>query len=172
MCVNVADRVHARLHRKVRAVGRGRDLNGLERRKWRTPVRPPAAAFGGRRRERVVRPASCDGSCAFARAEGAPEARLQVNLGGVAESMRWATFGRARRLAVGDCAGELGYVCLEGGRWEDEDKRAAMNLHGARVPHGRAMPIDEVPPVDLSSTGFGTYSPTHDVPFRFRLRAH
>jgi len=30
---------------------------------------------------------------------------------------------------------------------------------------------DEVPPFDLSRTGFGTYPPTHDVPFPFRLRA-
>jgi cholesterol 7alpha-monooxygenase len=29
---------------------------------------------------------------------------------------------------------------------------------------------DEVPPFDLSRTGFGTYPPTKDVPFRFRLR--
>ena len=29
---------------------------------------------------------------------------------------------------------------------------------------------DELPPFNLSRTGFGTYPPTHDVPFRFRLR--
>jgi cytochrome P450 len=29
---------------------------------------------------------------------------------------------------------------------------------------------DEVPSFDLSRTGFGTYPPTNDVPFRFRLR--
>jgi cytochrome P450 len=31
---------------------------------------------------------------------------------------------------------------------------------------------DAVPPFDLSRTGFGTYPPTHDVPFRFRLRTN
>jgi cytochrome P450 len=30
---------------------------------------------------------------------------------------------------------------------------------------------EEVPPFDLARTGFGTYPPSHDVPFRFRLRA-
>lgn len=29
---------------------------------------------------------------------------------------------------------------------------------------------DELPRFDLSRTGFGTYPPTRDVPFRFRLR--
>ena len=49
-----SDVLHARLGRKVRAVGWCSDFDGFEWRNCRTLGRPPAAAVGGRRRERVL----------------------------------------------------------------------------------------------------------------------